>query len=405
MKTRLLVFVSVSLFTLNAFNQSDTSAAVKETKTNETKWYEKVSIRGYVQGRYNGLLETNPDLGCEQCDKSWGGDGGFFLRRVRIIFFGQIHPRVYFYIQPDLASSASSTSLHFAQIRDAYFDLSLDKKGEFRFRVGQSKVPYGFENMQSSQNRLPLDRNDAMNSAVSNERDLGVFFYWAPSSRRKMFSDLVKDGLKGSGDYGVVGLGLYNGQTANRPELNTNRHAVARISYPFKVGEQIFEPGIQAYTGMWEMPKSSLSSGVKTSKDLNYKDERLAGTFVMYPKPLGILAEYNIGKGPEFNVFTDSIETQKLKGGFATVSYMIKAKNQTIIPFVRYQYYDGGKKHELDARSYKVEEMEFGIEWQPVKQFELVAMYTMSSRRYEDFDNQNNYQRGNLLRLQAQLNF
>lgn len=34
----------------------------------------------------------------------------------------------------------------------------------------------GFENLQSSQNRLPLDRNDGLNSAVSNERDLGVFF-------------------------------------------------------------------------------------------------------------------------------------------------------------------------------------------------------------------------------------
>ena len=76
-----------------------------------------------------------------------------------------------------------------------------------------------------------------------------------------------------------------------------------------------------------------------------------------------------------------------------------------MIPFARWQYYHGGKKHELDARSYRVEEYEIGIEWQPVKQFELVAMYTMSSRRYEDFDNQNNYQRGNILRLQAQLNF
>jgi hypothetical protein len=29
----------------------------------------------------------------------------------------------------------------------------------------------------------------------------------------------------------------------------------------------------------------------------------------------------------------------------------------------------------------------------------------MSSRRHEDFANQDNYQRGNLLRIQAQLNF
>jgi len=36
--------------------------------------------------------------------------------------------------------------------------VNIDKKREFRFRFGQSKIPYGFENMQSNQNRLPLDK-------------------------------------------------------------------------------------------------------------------------------------------------------------------------------------------------------------------------------------------------------
>ena len=124
---RFLTFVFLSLIIPKiTFAQND-SLPKKEPQKVVSKWYENVNIRGYVQARYNGLLETNPDLGCEQCDKSWGGDGGFFLRRVRIIFFGQINPRVYFYIQPDFASSASSTGLHFGQLRDAYFDLSIDK--------------------------------------------------------------------------------------------------------------------------------------------------------------------------------------------------------------------------------------------------------------------------------------
>lgn len=87
------------------------------------------------------------------------------------------------------------------------------------------------------------------------------------------------------------------------------------------------------------------------------------------------------------------------------MSYMIKKNDQTFIPFVRAQYYDGGKKHELDARSYKVNDFEFGVEWQPVPQFELVGSYNFSKRRYEDFELPDNYQTGNLLRIQAQLNF
>ena len=394
-----IILVAVLFVAFNSLSQVSKDSTEKSTK----KWYDKMSIRGYTQIRYNGLLQTNEDLECEQCDKSWGGDNGFFIRRMRIIFFGQIHPRVYFYIQPDLASAPSSSTLHFTQLRDAYFDVGIDKKNEFRFRIGQSKVPFGFENMQSSQNRLPLDRNDALNSAVSNERDLGVFFYWAPEKKRKLFSSLVSDGLKGSGDYGVFALGIYNGQTANRPEINANRHIVSRFSYPFQVKNQIVEAGVQAYKGKYTL--LSTSSGVKYAEDKLYDDERVGGTFVLYPKPFGILAEYNVGRGPEFDKFADSITTQSLSGGFITASYKMNIGDQTLIPFVRYQKYKGGKKHELDARSYRVEELEIGTEWQMGKNFELVVMYTMSSRRFEDFANQDNYQRGNLLRIQAQLNF
>jgi hypothetical protein len=397
---------SVTLFTmltLNLIAQSDTVKPIGKTEVSaKTNWYDNFQIRGYLQVRYNRLLETNPDLKCEQCDKSIGDDGGLFIRRARIIFSGQISKRVYFYIQPDFASSAGTTG-NIAQLRDAYLDLGLDKNNEFRIRLGQSKVPYGFENMQSSQNRLPLDRNDALNSSVSNERDMGAFFYWAPKSKRELFGSLVKDGLKGSGDYGVFAFGVYNGQTANQTERNDNLHVVSRLSYPIKIKNQIIEPAIQAYTGTFTL--LSTSSGVKKSENSEYLDQRAAASLILYPKPFGIQAEYNIGKGPEYNKYTDSIEVQGLKGGYITLSYMLKLGKQTLIPFVRGQYYEGGKKHELDARSYKVNEYEIGLEWQPHKTFEFVVMYTISHRRYEDHAKQDNFQQGNLLRLQAQINF
>ena len=407
---KLLFFILLSVAVVTTAAGQTDSSTVETILSNRPdkrgKWYDNISVRGYVQARYNRLFETNEKLKCEQCDRSWGEDGGFFLRRVRVIFFGQVHERVYFYIQPDFASSASPTGLHFGQIRDAYFDVGFDRKNQFRARIGQSKVPYGFENMQSSQNRLPLDRNDALNSAVANERDLGVFFYWAPDKIRKRFSSLVADGLKGSGDYGVVALGVFNGQTANKPELNNLPHAVARVSYPIKIGKkQIIEPGIQAYTGKYPLASDLITKGTKVRSDFTYMDERVGGTVVMYPQPIGITAEYNIGRGPEFNTATDSIENRNLTGGYVMVNAMLKWKKQVFFPFARAQYYNGGKKFELDARSYTVNEYEIGVEWQPIKNFEFVAMYTISKRRFEDFVKQNNVQQGQLLRLQAQLNF
>jgi phosphate-selective porin len=404
--TSLLVAIFL-VFNLSAQDSTKQNRTIEEpvVETKKANWYDKISIRGYTQVRYNRLFETNPNLKSEQGDRSIGNLGGFFIRRMRIIIYGQVSEHVYFYIQPDLASSASSTGLHFGQLRDAYFDVSIDKNREFRFRIGQSKVPFGFENMQSSQNRLALDRNDALNSAVSNERDLGAFFMYAPKKVRELYSSLVNDGYKGSGDYGVFAFGLYNGQTANKPELNNKSHFVARLSYPFKIKEQIIEPGIQGYTGIWTMPKDQLTSTTKVVKNYEYLDERYAASLVLYPKPFGIQAEYNIGKGPEYDFASDSVLTKNLKGGYVTLSYLVKIKKQTIIPFLRGMIYEGGKKHELDARSHNVKEIEGGIEYQLFKNFEFTASYVYSERTTSDRVKENDRQTGSFLRIQAQLNF
>ena len=399
-----LLFLILNLQSQDSIPKTIVSELPK-VEEKKAHWSDKITIRGYTQVRNNRLFESNSDLVSEQGDKSIGNKQGFFIRRMRIIFFGQLSDNVYFYIQPDFASSASSTSLHFGQLRDAYFDVSLDKKRDFRFRIGQSKVPYGFENLQSSQNRLPFDRNDALNSAVSNERDLGVFFMYCPKKVRELYSSFVNDGLKGSGDYGIFSFGLYNGQVANKPELNNNSHIVSRLTYPIKLGNQIIEPGIQAYSGMWVMPKDQITSTTKVVKSYEYLDQRYAASLVLYPKPFGIQAEYTIGKGPEYDAGKDSILTKDLKGGYVTLSYIIKIKKHIIIPFVRASTYQGGKKHELDARSYRVDEIEGGIEYQPFKNFEFTAAYLYSDRTTSDRTKENNYQFGSLLRLQAQLNF
>ena len=396
--------------------------SINKTKLPETKsgvsgedhWYDKISLRGYAQIRYNGLFSTNDKVSCDQCDKSWGttstepdakANNGLFIRRARLVFSGQVHPNVFFYFQPDFASSPSSGINNFVQIRDIYFDVSFDSKREYRVRVGQSKIPYGFENMQSSSQRLTLDRSDGTNSAIANERDLGLFFYWAPEEIRERFDMLVKDGLKGSGDFGVFALGVYNGQIANKIDGNRDLNVVARATYPFVIGNQIIEPGIQAYTGKWAFT-GEVSSGVTVNGDPKYiKDERIGATFVLYPKPFGIQTEYNIGTGPRYNPETNTIDVTDLNGGYVLLNYKLDIKKQHIYPFAKFQYYDGGKKYEKDARSYVVRDYQIGVEWQPIKALELVAEYVIADRTFEDSAIPVNRQQGNLLRLQAQFNF
>jgi hypothetical protein len=392
-------------------------AKLPETKSgvsSEDHWYDRISLRGYAQIRYNGLFSTNDKVSCDQCDKSWGttsvdpdakANNGLFVRRARLVFSGQVHPNVLFYFQPDFASSPGSGLNNFVQIRDLYFDVSFDKKREYRVRIGQSKIPYGFENMQSSSQRLTLDRADGINSSIANERDLGIFFYWAPTEIRERFAMLVKDGYKGSGDFGVFALGAYNGQIANKIDGNRDLNVVARATYPFVIGNQIIEPGIQAYTGKWAFT-GEVSSGVTVNGDPQYvKDERIGATFVLYPKPFGIQTEYNIGTGPRYNPKTNSVDVTDLNGGYVLLNYKLDIKKQHIYPFAKFQYYDGGKKYEKDARSYVVRDYQIGVEWQPIKAFELVAEYVIADRTFEDSAIPVNRQQGNLLRLQAQFNF
>ena len=72
-------------------------------------------------------------------------------------------------------------------------------------------------------------------------------------------------------------------------------------------------------------------------------DERVLASLSIAPKPFGLLAEYNVGRGPEFNPVTDSIETQRLGGGFMTATYRLRRGGQELLPFVRYQVYEGAR--------------------------------------------------------------
>jgi hypothetical protein len=379
----------------------------EEPKKTEEHWYDKIKIRGYSQLRYNRVAHGGNAYVNEQGDKSIGDNGGFFFRRGRIIISGDVHEHLSIYLQPDVANVLSDSMTHAVALRDWYADVFLDKNKEFRFRIGQSKVPYGFENMQSSSNRLAFDRSDPLNSAVSNERDIGVFAYWVPKEIRHRFKELLDSGLKGSGDYGMVGLGVYNGQTANRKEYNDNKHVVGRITYPFKFGGQFVEVSAQGYAGYYVITRSrnkdeSLKFGSETGHD-SFKDYRAAASLIIYPQPLGFQAEYNIGTGPQLDPVDKMVKQKRLHGGYAMVMWKFGATAVgDIIPYVRAWNYEGGKKHETDAVGYSIKEIEAGIEWLPWKALELTAAFDYGERTNPKTFKQVT---GHLVRLQAQFNY
>jgi hypothetical protein len=372
------------------------------------KWFEKFSFRGYTQIRHNRLLGGPSFLPCESCDRNAGPNTNLSMRRARFILAGDVTSRIYLYFQPDFAST--NGTFHFGQIRDLYFDIALNSSKSWRVRTGQSKVPFGFDNLQSSQNRIALDRSDAINSAIPNERDFGTYLMWAPSRIRARLAELSASGLKGykgSGDYGVLALGVMNGQTANRPEANNDLHYVARLAYPWRLRSgQFVEAGLQAYTGRYTVSSDQRSTATAGRPDFNYADQRIAGTFVYYPQPFGIQAEYNFGRGPQYDAASRSIRTNSLHGGYLQATYRRSVlPGLVLFPFARAQYYDGGKKIELDARRHLVRELELGVEFHHYNFLELTGAYVRSHRDYEDGRTPFGRIRGNLFRLQLQVNY
>ncbi|WP_141593027.1 porin [Myxococcus sp. AB056] len=385
------------------------SEAKPEAKKEERAWYDRIRIRGYTQFRYNRLpsFRVNDELINDQGDRFLGKNTGFGIRRARLVLFGDVHDRVSIYLQPDFASVIGD-QYNVTIMRDWYADIFLDAKKEFRLRVGQSKVPFGFENLQSSQNRLALDRNDAINSGLKDERDLGVFFYWAPDEIRKRFKFLVDNNLKGSGDYGVVGLGVFNGQTANRAERNDTPHGVVRVTWPFLFGSQYVEAGVGGYYGRFNLnasPRDGAPYALARGSDM--VDARAIVSLVIYPQPLGLLAEFNLGRGPSLGegpVEGLLIDSRRLRGGYAQLMYKLDGVlGISLIPYIRGTLYDGGKKFETNAPLYDVRELEMGAEWQLNKALELTGTYLISDRtssRYPYIQEQ-----GHVTRIQLQVNY
>lgn len=387
-----------------AQEQKGTSVADIQKLIDQTlasRWYERIQLRGYADFRYNRLGETNSKLNCPGCDASIGDKQGFFMRRARLTFFGDVNDKVFIYIQPDYATNASAsngTQQNYLQIRDAYFDYHLTEDKEWRVRTGISKVVFGYETMQSSSNRTALDRSDAINSSAPNERDTGVTLMYAPTEIRKRFKELANATLKGTGDYGMVAIAAYNGQSLNRTEKNNDLHRAARLTYPFKLNNgQVIETSIQAYEGKYNTADQGLNK--------NFYDARQALSLIYYPMPFGFQTEYNVGMGPEYDPSQNKVRVKNLKGGYALINYVYMDKNTRYQPYLRFQEYKGGYKLMNNAQMGRMREWEIGTEWQPHAAFEMTFAYALQDRMNQSNLTNRYHQKGNLIRLQAQFNY
>lgn len=374
------------------------------------------AVRGYLQTTYGQITTDNPKDFSLWTDPAISQESSFILRRARLVLKEKVGDYLTIYSQPDLVSEGRNLF----QMRDLYGDILINKNPTHRIRVGQSKVPFGFENLQASYQRFTLDRSDAISSSQKNKRDIGVYYYYTPDNVRELYKELSSLRLRASGEYGTFGIGVYNGQGTNNPQRNGNIHKAIKFSYPFKIGDtQIFEAGIYGFKGLFT--PNTISDAVKPElfygEDEAFKDERVGISFVMFPQPFGIQGEWNIGTTPGLNRATKKIENKDLNGGYLQFMYKfhnVLKQNDSITPIVRWQYFDGYSKSELNLPQNKVNEWMMGVEWYMAAEIRFQLEYQFINR-YDlmkeiavdesgNFMNQERFT-GQALRGQVQFNF
>jgi len=393
-------------------------ANVPKPVSSRTPWYERMKLRGYTQLRYNAVLDAEDAAGPDGSrlrsvhDSSINEDGGFLLRRVRMVLQGDITDRLQLYFQHDFGTAVNNQSSterreNFGQLRDVYVDWFLDPERRLRLRFGQSKVPFGWENLQSSSNRLPLDRSDAINSGVPGERDIGINAYYTPAPVQAIWDRLTKNKQKLFGNYGAFGVALYNGQGTNRTERNTGRMKVAMATWPFALDGlgplfrgQVLEVGGSA---MFNRYRVELRSGGVSAED--YRDDRVGVHAILYPQPFGIQTEWMTGWGPQYDGALRSIRSDRLGGGYVQLMGDLgRTPIGRAIPYVRWQHYRGGWKANVDAPRLETDEWELGSEIQLVEALELTIAYARMERREAD-SRRIGRATGDLIRTQIQFTY
>lgn len=379
-------------------------------------WYEKLRLRGYTQLRYSQIVtgDATAPAGISRLrtihDSAVRDDSTFSFRRLRMILQGDLNDHVSLYFQPDFVATVSNQSVGerregTVSLRDMYADVFPFDDKSFRIRLGQSKVPYGWENMQSSSNRLALDRTDGINTAAAGERDLGIVAYYTPPKVQAIWDRLAADGQKLFGNYGAFGVGAFNGQGLNRTEADDNVMLVGLATWPFELDGlglegQVFEIGGSVMRNRIrpEIRSGGLSPG-------SFKDNRTLVHAILYPQPVGVQAEWNWGTGPEFIPATGRIEERPITGGY--VQLMGKIDRSPIgpfYPFARWQYYRGGFKAAVNAPRLETEELELGFEFQLDPSLEITTTYGWASRKEAD-ERRFGQAEGQVVRVQAQWNY
>ncbi len=245
-----------------------------------------VKASGYVQSQYSVDRAISP-----------GQD--FRVRRARLKLDAAVSDLSALTLQLDAAREV--------ELKDAYVDLGR-RSDPWRFRMGQAKVPFSYEVLESSGNRLEPERTALMGALFPGERDVGAFLHLKSLSGRD--SPPV-----------TLDLAVFSGNGPSKADNNDEKDVAVRLRTP--VGSRPPDPTTEAdsvYVGY--LRGRHTSAGQTTDRDY------LGGGISKVLGPVWLRAEAIGGKHRGREVF----------GWYARAAYRIPDHPGTV--FARYERFD-----------------------------------------------------------------
>jgi hypothetical protein len=265
----------------------------------------RVHIRGFVQLRYED-------------DDASGENPSFAVRRARFNIEGSVAPRVSYRLefQGDAAlpgEGAGTTT----QLSTAYMDYTSRLK---RLRLGQAKVPWGYELETGATDLWTSERAYVMDELFPSQRDIGL-----------------QGSFRASDAYGSpqIDIGLFNGTGINTEDNNSRKNPMIRLKWPTSTGSV----ALSAYRGTdGEGPSATRQDRYGIGAELGWPD----GT--------EFVGEYVRGK----NLGAD------VEGWYAQVGRPIR-RDLRDLAFLKYDVYD----EDLDAPNDRFKRWSLGYWWDP----------------------------------------
>ena len=277
------------------------------------KEQQKHKLDGYVQFRYED-------------DSAPSGKEQFLVRRTRLNVRGPVSEKMSYRVEFQLDAKESGKGRGSkVQLRTAYADYKLSSG---RLRVGQAKIPWGYELLESVPKLWTAERALFMDRLFPNQRDIGV----QGSFRRSAAAPQLD-------------VGIFNGSGINVNDNNSRKNVMARVDFP--------------------LPNGSLALS-------GYVGEDGEGAAATDQDRYGASARFEWPRGTEFmgELVTGKDRGYDVRGWYAQLGQPV-SKSRPDLLFVKYDQYD----EDTDASDDLFERWSLGYWWEPEPPTRISVVY------------------------------